>query len=123
MPPHTRAMAKEFIGLKKDQQKWSDSLSSSTMPVYTKGLQVVRRLLPLLTPFVKEASKAFGSFIDEIDRGTKGKGLETFANSMAKVAGQNLKSFLSGLKNIAVGIGGVIKAFLPMSVSYTHLRA
>ena len=115
MPPHTRAMAKEFIGLKKDHQKWSDSLSSSTMPVYTKGLQVVRRLLPLLTPFVKEASKAFGSFIDEIDRGTKGKGLETFANSMAKVAGQNLKSFLSGLKNIAVGIGGVIKAFLPMS--------
>ncbi|MFF7310563.1 hypothetical protein [Streptomyces sp. NPDC008137] len=115
MPPHTRAMAKEFIGLKKDHQKWSDSLSSSTMPVYTKGLQVVRRLLPLLTPFVKEASKAFGSFIDEIDRGTKGKGLESFAKSMAKVAGQNLKSLLSGLKNIAVGIGGVIKAFLPMS--------
>ncbi|GGS47693.1 hypothetical protein [Streptomyces violaceus] len=115
LPPATRAMAKEFIGLKKDHQKWSDSLSSSTMPVYTKGLQVVRRLLPLLTPFVKEASKAFGSFIDEIDRGTKGKGLETFANSMAKVAGQNLKSFLSGLKNIAVGIGGLIKAFLPMS--------
>lgn len=115
MPPHTRAMAKEFIGLKKDHQQWSDSLSSSTMPVYTKGLQVVRRLLPLLTPFVKEASKAFGEFVDEIDRGTKGKGLESFAKSMAKVAGGNLKSFLFGLKNIAVGIGGIIKAFLPLS--------
>lgn len=115
MPPHTRAMAKEFIGLKKDHEEWSDSLSSSTMPVYTKGLQVVRRLLPMLTPFVKEASKAFGEFIDEIDRGTQGKGLQAFADSMAKVAGKNLKSFLFGLKNIAVGIGGVIKAFLPMS--------
>ena len=78
MPPHTRAMAKEFVGLKKDHQEWSDSLSSTTMPVFTKGLQ-------------------------------------QFADSMAKVAGQNLKSFLFGLKNIAVGIGGVIKAFLPMS--------
>jgi ABC-type multidrug transport system fused ATPase/permease subunit len=115
MPPHTRAMAKEFIGLKKDHQKWSDSLSSTTMPVFTKGLQVVRRLLPLLTPFVKEASKAFGAFVDEIDRSTKGKGLESFAKSMAKVAGGNLKSFLFGLKNIASGIGGIIKAFLPMS--------
>jgi hypothetical protein len=115
LPPATQAMAKEFIGLKKDHQEWSDSLSSSTMPVYTKGLQVVRRLLPMLTPFVKEAAKAFGSFIDEIDRGTKGKGLESFAKSMAKVAGGNLKSFLFGLKNIAVGIGGIIKAFLPMS--------
>jgi hypothetical protein len=115
LPPSTQAMAKEFIGLKKDYKSWSDSLSSSTMPVFTKGLQVVRRLLPLLTPFVKEASKAFGEFVDEIDRSTKGKGLESFAKSMAKVAGRNLKSFLLGLKNIAVGIGGIIKAFLPMS--------
>ncbi|MVO87935.1 hypothetical protein GPA10_25045 [Streptomyces sp. p1417] len=115
MPPHTRAMAKEFIGLKKDYSAWSDSLSSSTMPVFTKGLQVARRLLPLLTPFVKEASKVFGEFVDEIDRGTRGKGLQAFAESMAKVAGRNLKSFLSGLKNIAVGIGGIIEAFLPLS--------
>ncbi|MFD3498778.1 hypothetical protein [Streptomyces sp. NPDC058678] len=117
LPPATQAMAKEFIGLKKDQREWSDSLSSTTMPVFTKGLQVVRRLLPLLTPFVKAAAGAFGEFVDEIDRSTKGKGLETFADSMAKVAGQNLKSFLFGLKNIAVGIGGVIKAFLPLSTT------
>ncbi|MFI7014155.1 hypothetical protein [Streptomyces sp. NPDC050164] len=115
LPKSTQAMAKEFVGLKKDYKSWSDSLSDTTMPVFTKGLQVVRRLLPLLTPFVKEASKAFGEFVDEIDRSTKGKGLESFAQSMAKVAGQNLKSLLFGLKNIAVGIGGVIKAFLPMS--------
>ena len=115
MPPHTRAMAKEFVGLKKDYNQWSDSLSSTTMPVFTRALQVVRRLLPLLTPFVKEAAKAFGEFVDEIDRSTRGKGLEAFAASMAKVAGQNLKSFLFGLKNIAVGIAGIIKAFTPMS--------
>jgi hypothetical protein len=117
MPPHTRAMAKEFVGLKKDYNQWSDSLSSTTMPVFTKGLQVVRRLLPLLTPFVKAAATAFGEFVDEIDRSTKGKGLQAFADSMAKVAGQNLKSLLFGLKNIAVGIGGVIKAFLPLSTT------
>ena len=115
MPPATRAMAKEFVGLKNDHKKWSDSLSSSTMPVFTKGLQVLRRLMPLLTPFVKEAAKAFESFVDEIDRGTKGKGLEKTASSLAKLAGQNLKSLLFGLKNIAVGFGGIIKAFMPFS--------
>jgi hypothetical protein len=117
LPSSTQAMAKEFVGLKKDYSAWSDSLSSSTMPVFTKGLQVVRRLLPLLTPFVKAAAGAFGEFVDEIDRSTKGKGLQAFADSMAKVAGQNLKSLLGGLKNIAVGIGGVIKAFLPLSTT------
>ncbi|CAL9301290.1 hypothetical protein [Streptomyces sp. SudanB91_2054] len=115
MPPHTRAMAKEFVGLKKDQDDWSDSLSSTTMPVFTKGLQVARRLLPLLTPFVEEAAKAFGWLVDEVDRATQGNGPAKFAEQMAKAGGQNLKSFLAGLKNIAVGIGGVIKAFLPLS--------
>jgi hypothetical protein len=115
LPPATQAMAKEFIGLKKDQKEWSDSLADTTMPLFTKGLQIVRRLLPLLTPFVKAAAGAFREFLDEIDKNTKGNGLEKFAESMAKVAGQNLKSLLSGLKNIAVGIGGVIKAFLPLS--------
>jgi hypothetical protein len=117
LPPATRATAKEFIGLKKDFSAWSDSLSGTTMPVFTKGLQIVRRLLPLLTPFVKAAAGAFKEFLDEIDKSTKGKGLEKFADSMAKIAGKNLKSFLFGLKNIAVGIGGIIKAFLPLSTT------
>ncbi|MGI3229958.1 hypothetical protein ACRJ4B_45745 [Streptomyces sp. GTA36] len=115
LPPATRATAKEFIGLKKDYSAWSDSLSSTTMPVFTKGLQLIRRLLPVLTPFAKAGAQAFGEFVDEIDRATKGKGLQAFADSMAQVAGRNLKSFLFGLKNIAVGIGGIIKAFLPLS--------
>jgi hypothetical protein len=117
LPPATRATAKEFIGLKKDYSAWSDSLSSTTMPVFTQGLQLMRRLLPALTPFAKAGAEAFGEFVDEIDRATSGKGLTAFADSMAQVAGKNLKSFLFGLKNIAVGIGGIIKAFLPLSTT------
>ncbi|MFJ6659717.1 hypothetical protein ACIQNG_25690 [Streptomyces sp. NPDC091377] len=115
LPPATQETARAFIGLKKDYGQWSDSLSGSTMPVFTRALQLLRRLLPLLTPFVKAAAAAFGAFVDEIDRSTRGKGLEKFADSMAKVAGRNLQSFLFGLKNIAVGIGGIIKAFMPLS--------
>ncbi|MDX3689956.1 hypothetical protein PV726_06310 [Streptomyces europaeiscabiei] len=117
LPPATRATAKEFIGLKKDFSAWSDSLSGTTMPVFTKGLQLLRRLLPALTPFAKAGAQAFEEFVDEIDRATSGKGLTAFAESMAKIAGKNLKSFLFGLKNIAVGIGGIIKAFLPLSTT------
>ncbi|WP_200302222.1 phage tail protein [Streptomyces adelaidensis] len=117
LPPATRATAKEFIGLKKDYSAWSDSLSATTMPAFTKGLQLLRRLLPALTPFAKAGAQAFGEFVDEIDRATSGKGLQAFADSMAQVAGRNLKSFLFGLKNIASGIGGIIKAFLPLSTT------
>ncbi|MCZ9352993.1 hypothetical protein NGM36_25020 [Streptomyces mutabilis] len=115
MPKATREMAKELAGLKNDHEEWSDSLANTTMPIFTKGLQVARRLLPLLTPFVEEAAKAFGWLVDEVDRATQGNGPAKFAEQMAKAGGQNLKSFLGGLKNIAVGIGGIIRAFLPLS--------
>ncbi|MFZ3494628.1 phage tail protein [Streptomyces sp. 5.8] len=115
MPKATAEAALAQSRLKEAHEEWSDSLAGSTMPVYTQGLNLLRRLLPLLTPFVKAAAKAFGDFIGEIDRSTKGKGLEKFAESMAKTGGQNLKNFLGGLRNIAIGIGGIIKAFTPMS--------
>lgn len=115
LPPATQATAKALIGLKNDQQAWSDSLAGSTMPVYTKGIELLRKLLPLLTPLVKAAAGAFSGFIDDIAKGVEGGGLKQFADSLAKFAGKNLKSFLNSLKNVGIGIGGIIKAFLPIS--------
>ncbi|MFJ9027560.1 hypothetical protein ACIRQP_03390 [Streptomyces sp. NPDC102274] len=115
LPPATQATAKALIGLKNDQQAWSDSLASSTMPVYTKGIELLRKLLPLLTPLVKSAAGAVSGFIDDIAKGAEGGGLKRFADSLAAFAGKNLRSFLNSLKNVGVGIAGIIRAFLPMS--------
>ncbi|GBQ01037.1 hypothetical protein SSP531S_24670 [Streptomyces spongiicola] len=115
LPAPTRAAAKEFIALKKDHQQWSDSLAGTTMPVFTKGLGLLRQALPLLTPLVKAAAGAFSGFLDEIGKGLSGGGIKAFADSLARFAGTNLKSFLMSLRNIAVGFAGLIAAFLPMS--------
>ncbi|MFJ7411583.1 hypothetical protein ACIQWZ_12315 [Streptomyces sp. NPDC098077] len=115
LPPATRETAKAMAGLKDDHQAWSDSLAGSTMPVYTKGIELLRRLLPMLTPLVKAAAKAFGGFLDEVDQGVSGGGVQRFADTLARFAGKSLSNFLSAVKNIAVGFGGIIAAFLPMS--------
>lgn len=44
MPPATRETAKVFGGLKGDVKSWSDSLGSTTMPVFTKGIELLRTL-------------------------------------------------------------------------------
>lgn len=115
LPKATQATAKEFIGLKKDQKAWSDSLSGSTMPVYTKGIQLLRKVLPLLTPLVKVAASVFKGFLDDIGKGLEGGGPAKFAEQLAETGGKNLKSFLGVLKNIASGLAGLFKAFLPVS--------
>ncbi|MEV6329622.1 hypothetical protein [Streptomyces sp. NPDC051909] len=115
MPPATRETARSFIGLKEDVKQWSDSLSSTTMPVFTKGIELLRDLLPTLTPFVKGAAAAFGGFLDEVRAGVESAPFKRFAADLGEAAGPNLANFLDVLKNIAVGFAGILSAFMPVS--------
>ncbi|MFJ5259085.1 hypothetical protein ACIQAC_01240 [Streptomyces sp. NPDC088387] len=119
LPPATQQTAKAFVGLKGDFKKWSDGLSGTTMPVFTKGIQILRDLLPTLTPFVKAAAGAIGGFLDDVGRGVKSAGFKEWAADMAKASGSALKNFLTTIKNLAVGFGGLLAAFLPASDGMT----
>lgn len=119
LPPATRATAKAFIGLKKDHKAWSDGLSGTTMPVFTKGIELLRKLLPMLTPFVKAAAAAFSGLLDDVAKGVESAGFKQWASDMSTAAGPALKNFLTVIKNLAVGFGGLLQAFLPASGQMT----
>ncbi|MEU5608458.1 hypothetical protein AB0H03_06820 [Streptomyces sparsogenes] len=115
LPPATQATAKEFVGLKRDYKQWSDEMSGTTMPLFTKGIQILRDLLPTLTPFVKAAAGAIGDFLDDVARGVKSADFKEWAADMAQAAGPALSNFLTIIKNLAIGFAGLLQAFLPTS--------
>ncbi|MGW3571220.1 hypothetical protein ACWDSL_46330 [Streptomyces sp. NPDC000941] len=115
LPPATQATAKEFVGLKKDYKQWSDEMSGTTMPLFTKGIQILRDLLPALTPFVKAAAGAIGDFLDDVAAGVKSADFKQWAADMAKAAGPALSNFLTVIKNLAIGFAGLLQSFLPTS--------
>lgn len=119
LPPATQKTAKAFIGLKGDYAKWSDSMSSTTMPIFTKGINILRDLLPMLTPFVKAAAGAIGDFLDKVAVGVKSAKFKEWAADMSAAAGPALSNFLAFIKNLAVGFGGLLQAFLPASEGMT----
>ncbi|MEU1008204.1 hypothetical protein [Streptomyces sp. NPDC005890] len=113
LPPATRAVAKSLIGLKNDHQKWSDSLSKDTMPVFVKGIELARKVLPHLTPLVKTAATAFGGFLDDLGHKVEGGGLDRFIARIDRAAKTTLPDLLRAGRNVFVGLGGIIDAFLP----------
>ncbi|MFD3572801.1 hypothetical protein [Streptomyces sp. NPDC058644] len=119
LPPATRDAATAFIGLKSDYKAWSDSLSTTTMPVVTKGLTVMRDLLPSLTPFVEAAAGAFSGFFDDVSAGIKSAEFKEWVSETAAVAGPALRDILTVIKNFAVGFAGMLQAFLPASAGVT----
>ncbi|GAA4663275.1 phage tail tape measure protein [Streptomyces youssoufiensis] len=119
MPPATRQTATAFIGLKNDYNKWSDAMSSHTMPVFTKAIGVLRDILPKLSPLVKTASAAFSDFFDHMGRGVDNGGFDRFVGRLNDAAKKTLPSLLASFRNVFVGIGGIINAFLPSSVAFS----
>ncbi|CAL9504156.1 hypothetical protein [Streptomyces sp. enrichment culture] len=119
LPPATREYAVALQGLKSEHEAWSESLSGTTMPVFTKGVQILRDLLPTLTPFVQQAAAAFGGFLDEVAAGVKSAGFKEWAADMSAAAGPALSDFLQVIKNLARGFGGLLRAFLPVSDDMT----
>lgn len=119
MPPATRATAEAMQNLKDSTKSWSDSLSGSTMPVFTRGIQFLEGLLPKLTPIVKGVAHEVDSFVGTLGEGTAGKVFREFGDNVTKNGAGALRTFLDVGRNVIVGITGILNAFMPMSAGVT----
>jgi len=115
LQPATRDTAKSFIGLKEDFKAWSDSLASTTMPIFTKGIELLRSLLPELTPLVKVAAKQFENLIDHMQDGVDNGGFAKFIDAVVETATTTLPMLMRSFGNIIRGIIGIGKAFAPVT--------
>ena len=82
LPKETAAAALSQAKLTSAYEKWSASLAKDTMPIFTRGLDGARKLLPLLTPLVKTTAHAVSDFMDDLD----GDGLKGFLDRVDKAA-------------------------------------
>ncbi|MFF3843486.1 hypothetical protein [Streptomyces sp. NPDC001930] len=119
MPKATRDAALAQAKLKVATEEWSTSLSDTTMPVFTRGLDLLRSLLPTLTPFVKAAAKALGDMLDRVAVGVKGAKFKEWAADMAAASGTSLANFIKVIGNLGKGFMGLMQAFLPTSLTVT----
>ncbi|MGW1979226.1 phage tail protein [Streptomyces sp. NPDC001889] len=119
LPPATREAAREFIALKAGHREWSDEMSGTTMPVFTKGMQVLRSLLPQVTPFVEAAGHVFGDTLDRIAVGVRSARFREWATDTAAASGPALSNLITFLGNMGQGFRSLLQAFLPTSAGVT----
>ncbi|MFF5972211.1 hypothetical protein ACFY7C_11900 [Streptomyces sp. NPDC012769] len=119
MPKATRDAALAQAQLKAATEEWSASMSGTTMPLYTRGLNLLRSLLPTLTPFVKAAASALGEMLGKVEKGVKGARFKQWTADMAAASGGALKNFITSIGNLAKGFAGLMQAFLPTSTTVT----
>lgn len=101
MSPATREATAGFAALREATNKWSNSLSSSTMPVFTKAFATLRGMLPGFTPLVQGAATQLERFVT-IAAGGVGSG--AFGEMMKQFSGfatGALRSVINGMVHFA----------------------
>ncbi|MFD8226848.1 transglycosylase SLT domain-containing protein [Streptomyces massasporeus] len=114
MSPATRKTADAYQNLKDAVEDWSDSLSGTTMPIFTAGLDKIRETLPKVTPFVKIGAREIKEFVSSFGEGQAGRVFADFGKNLRSNAGSALGGLLTSIKNVTVGIVGMINAFMPV---------
>ncbi|MFJ3097345.1 phage tail tape measure protein [Streptomyces hydrogenans] len=119
IPKATRDAAIAQAQLRIAHEEWSESLAGTTMPVFTKGLTVLKNLLPVLTPFVKAAAGALDDMLNKVAKGIQSARFKEWAADMAEASGPALSNFIQIIANLGRGFMGLMQAFLPTSDGIT----
>lgn len=117
LPPATKNTALAFTALKKEYKAWSDSLAPETMPIFTKGINILRDILPKLTPLVRVAASAFDNFLTGIQAGVQSGTFDRVVAKITQIAQNALPDLLQAAKNIGQGLGNLFGPFLSQSGS------
>jgi hypothetical protein len=95
--------------------KWAAKLQRPVLGVLTGALKLAVKLLPSLTPFVKNSAKAFDGLEKSAGKALNGPFWKSFDKTMATLAPKSITGFGKALLNIGTGIAGILKAFAPSS--------
>ncbi|MEU1071945.1 MULTISPECIES: hypothetical protein [unclassified Streptomyces] len=113
LSPAARATFDAFLRLRDAFKAWSVSLQPEVMPLFTRGLDGIRRSLPGLTPFVQAAAKAVGELQDRVSRDFKSPWWIQFKAELSRSVYPALLSLGVFFGQTFKGLAGVVDAFLP----------
>lgn len=113
LTPAARETMDAYVGLRGAFSAWSKSLQPAVMPIFTRALEGMRRALPGITPFVREAAAAIGELQDRASRGFRSEGWKEFKADLSGSVRPAIVGLGVAFANLFKGMGGVIQAFLP----------
>jgi hypothetical protein len=115
-PPVVIAFSKAVTDTQHSYTSWADSLAKPVLTPLTAGLKLVNPLLHDLTPFVKAAAGAFTDLENEAGAALQSSGFKDFLKTILPNVEPILTDVGQSIGHVIVGLGGILKAFVPMSV-------
>jgi hypothetical protein len=113
LSPSALNLMHHFVSLRDAFGAWRRGLEPTVLPIFAKGLDLVKSQLPSLAPLVRGSAQAFSGLMDKVIEGAKSPAFAQFKNQMTALAPKAITGLGTAAGNVAVGFGSIIQAFLP----------
>lgn len=95
---------------------FTTSAADGVASVLAPALSLVPRLLSLAGEFLPPVEDALRHIVSMVSTGLNSSGFQSFVGEMAKLSGPMINNIAVAIGHVVVGIGGILKAFMPMSI-------
>ena len=113
LTPAARDTMDAYLGLRDAFSAWSKSLQPAVMPIFTRALQAMGRMLPGLTPWVYATSDAIQTLMDKASAQLKTPFWRGFKDDLDGSVKPAVIGLGVAFGNVFKGMAGIIGAFLP----------
>ncbi|MFI7452325.1 NlpC/P60 family protein [Nonomuraea sp. NPDC049714] len=113
LSPAAALAAKQISSFKDAYLAWQQRLEPAVLPAVTGGLKVMQALFKPLTPLIKGTAGALVGLEKDAAKALGGKFWSSFFKDLSQAAPTAVTGLGKSLGNIATGVAGIIKAFLP----------
>lgn len=115
LTPAAQKLAQQWKSFSDVYENWQKKLEPAVLPMLGQGLQFLEKLLPRLTPIIKGVSGALDGLLKSATQALGGPFWSDFFRQISSEAPTAVAGLGRSLGNVATGIAGIIKAFLPFT--------
>src|ERR1017187_3593237 len=115
MTPAQIQLSKSIGGAQNAWQSFVQSNTKGVATIMTQGIGLMPKVFASMQPFMAPTEKPLCGMITQLGKGLESSGLKSFNGVMAKNSGPAITKLGQSIGHIVVGLGGIIKAFMPMA--------
>jgi len=113
LSPAERDLVKSWTGLRTAFTGWAKTLQPEVLPIFSRGIDLVKRALPGLTPIVKGAAGAVNGLVTDIGIAAQSPFWQQLRTNITGLVPTSITGFGKIAGNITTGLAGIVSAFLP----------
>ena len=115
LSPAQIQLSKEIGNVSNAWQSFVQSNTAGVSKILTQGFGLIPKIFQTIQPLMAPVEAALSHIISQLSTGLNSSGFKSFMDSLTQNTGPAIEKIATAIGHVVEGIGGILKAFMPVS--------